>query len=84
MAAMRRCATGGAYLIPQLKRWKLARALTTRELVLRGEADALVRLVGWMVTLKELALWMRCSRCGRKAAEMVAVARPQAAEALSI
>jgi len=29
------------------------------------------------MTLKELALRMRCSRCGRKAAEVVAVARPR-------
>ena len=36
-------------------------------------AEALARLVGWNVTLKELALRMRCSRCGKKAAEVVAV-----------
>jgi hypothetical protein len=41
------------------------------------EPEALARLVGWKMTLKELALWMRCSRCGRKATEMVAVARPR-------
>ena len=29
------------------------------------------------MTLKELALRMRCSRRGRKAAEVVAVARPR-------
>jgi ribosomal protein L44E len=28
------------------------------------------------MTLKELALRMRCSRCGKKAAEVAAVARP--------
>jgi hypothetical protein len=41
------------------------------------EPEALARLVGWSVTLKELALRMRCSRCGKKAAEVVAVARPR-------
>jgi hypothetical protein len=35
-------------------------------------------LVGWKMTLKkELALRMRCSRCGTKAAEVVAVAKPR-------
>jgi hypothetical protein len=41
------------------------------------EPEALARLLGWKVTLKELALRMRCSRCGKKAAEVVAVARPR-------
>ena len=41
------------------------------------EPEGLARLVGWKVTLKELALRMRCSRCGKKAAEAVAVARPR-------
>jgi hypothetical protein len=41
------------------------------------EPEALARLVGWKVTLKELAQRMRCSRCGRRAAEVVAVARPR-------
>ena len=41
------------------------------------EPEALARLVGWKMTLKELALRMRCSRCGKKAAEIVAVARPR-------
>ena len=35
------------------------------------EPEALARLVGWKVTLKELALRMRCSRCPKKAAEVV-------------
>jgi hypothetical protein len=39
------------------------------------QPQALARLVGWKVTLKELALRMRCSKCGKKAAEVVAVAR---------
>jgi hypothetical protein len=38
---------------------------------------SLARLAGWKVTLKELAARMRCSRCGKKAAEVVAVARPR-------
>jgi hypothetical protein len=38
--------------------------------------EALARLVGWKMTLKELALRMRCSQCGKKAAEVVRVARP--------
>ena len=41
------------------------------------EPEALARLVGWSTTLKALAPRMRCSRCGRKAAEVVAVARPR-------
>jgi hypothetical protein len=39
--------------------------------------QSLARLVGWKVTLKELAPRMRCSRCGKKGAEVVAVARPR-------
>lgn len=39
--------------------------------------QALAKLVGWKVTLKELAPRMRCSRCNKKAAEVVAVARPR-------
>jgi hypothetical protein len=41
------------------------------------QPQALARLVGWKMTLKELAPRMRCSSCGRKAAEVVAVARPR-------
>jgi hypothetical protein len=41
------------------------------------EPEALARLVGWKMTLKELALRMRCSQCGKKAAEVVAVAWPR-------
>ena len=41
------------------------------------EPEARARLVGWKMTLRELALRMRCSRCGKKAAEVVAVARPK-------
>ena len=37
----------------------------------------IARLVVWKMTLKELALRMRCSQCGKKAAEVVAVARPR-------
>lgn len=39
------------------------------------EPEALARLVGWSETLKELALRMRCSGCGMKAAQVVAIAR---------
>ena len=39
------------------------------------EPEALARLVGRSMTLRELAPRMRCSRCGKKAAEVVAVAR---------
>ena len=41
------------------------------------QPQALARLAGWKMTLGELALRMRCSRCGKKAAEVVAVARPR-------
>ncbi len=39
------------------------------------EPEALARLVGWSMTLKKLAQRMRCSQCGKKTAEVVAVAR---------
>ena len=41
------------------------------------EPEALARLVGWSVTLAALAPRLRCSQCGRKDAEVVAVARPR-------
>jgi hypothetical protein len=41
------------------------------------QPQALARLVGWNMTLRELAPRMRCSQCGKKAAEVVAVARPR-------
>jgi len=41
------------------------------------EPEALARLVGWKVTLKQLAERMRCSRCWKKVAEAVAVATPR-------
>ena len=41
------------------------------------QPQALARIVGWKMRLKEFALPMRCSRCGRKAAEVIAVARPR-------
>jgi hypothetical protein len=37
----------------------------------------LARLIGWSITLEELAQRMRCSQCGKKAAETVAAARPR-------
>jgi hypothetical protein len=43
------------------------------------EPEALARLVNWSVTLKALAPRLRCSHCGKKAAEVVAVERPRAA-----
>ena len=41
------------------------------------QPQALARLIGWKMTLKKLALRMRGSKHGRKAAEVVAVARPR-------
>src|SRR5215469_12353179 len=41
------------------------------------EPEALARLVGRKVTLAALAQRMRCSQCGKKVAEVVAVARPR-------
>jgi hypothetical protein len=41
------------------------------------EPEALARLVGWRVTLAALGERMRCSNCGKKIAEVVAVARPR-------
>jgi hypothetical protein len=43
------------------------------------QPQALARLVGWKMTLKELALRMRFSQCGKKAAEVVAGGEAQAA-----
>ena len=41
------------------------------------EPEALARIAGRSVTLAALAQRMRCSLCGRKVAEVVAVARPR-------
>jgi hypothetical protein len=41
------------------------------------EPEALALLVGWSRTLKALAPRLRCSQCGKKAAEVVAVAKPR-------
>jgi hypothetical protein len=41
------------------------------------EPEALARLVGRSTTLKALAPRLRCSQCGKKAAEVVAVAKPR-------
>jgi hypothetical protein len=41
------------------------------------EPEALARLVGWSTTLEALAPRLRCSKCGKKAAEAVAVAKPR-------
>jgi hypothetical protein len=39
--------------------------------------EALARLVGWSATLKQLAQRLRCSQCGKKTADVVAVAKPR-------
>jgi hypothetical protein len=44
------------------------------------EPEALARIAGRSVTLAQLATRMRCSQCGKKVAEVVAVARPRPAE----
>jgi hypothetical protein len=41
------------------------------------EPETLARIAGRSVTLAKLAARMRCSQCGKKAAEIVAVARPR-------
>jgi hypothetical protein len=41
------------------------------------EPEALARIAGRSVTLARLATRMRCSNCGKKVAEVVAVARPR-------
>ena len=43
----------------------------------RIELEALARIAGRSVTLAKLAARMRCSNCGKKVAEVVAVARPR-------
>jgi hypothetical protein len=41
------------------------------------EPEALARIAGRSVTFVTLASRMRCSQCGKKVAEVVAVARPR-------
>jgi hypothetical protein len=41
------------------------------------EPEALARLVGRTATLAALATRMRCSNCGKKVAEVVAIAKPR-------
>ena len=41
------------------------------------EPETLARIAGRSVTLAKLATRMRCSQCGKKVAEVVAVARPR-------
>ena len=41
------------------------------------EPEALPRITGRSVTFAALATRMRCSQCGKKVAEVVAVARPR-------
>ena len=70
-------------VLPHIKRLDdcfgdfLVRVVCERGSCREIQPQALARLVGWKVTLKDLALQMRCSRCGDKAAEVVAVARPR-------
>jgi len=41
------------------------------------EPEALARIAGRSVTLAALATRMRCSNCGKKVAEVVAIAKPR-------
>jgi hypothetical protein len=70
-------------VLPHIKRLDdcfgdfLVRAVCECGAVREIQPQALARLVGWKVTLRDLALRMRCSRCGKKAAEVMAVAMPR-------
>jgi hypothetical protein len=55
----------------------LARVICPCGAVREIPPQSLARLVGWKVTLMELAPRMRCSQCRKKAAEVVAFARPR-------
>ena len=55
----------------------LVRAICTCGAVREITPEALARLVGWSMTLEALAQRMRCSQCGEKAAEVVAVAEAE-------
>lgn len=39
--------------------------------------EALARIAGWSATLEQLAKRMRCSRCGRRDAEVAAIGVPR-------
>jgi hypothetical protein len=41
------------------------------------DPHALGPRVGWSITLEDLAQWLRCSKCGARPAEVVAVAEPR-------
>jgi hypothetical protein len=43
----------------------------------RIEPEALARIAGRSATFAQLATQMRCSKCGKKAAEVVVVAKPR-------
>jgi hypothetical protein len=58
----------GQFLVPVTCKCGAVREITP---------EALARLVGWSATLEELPHRMRCSQCGKNAAEVVAVARPR-------
>ena len=78
--------TGVARVLPHIKRLDdcfgdfLVRVVCECGACREIQPQALARLVGWKVTLRELALRMRCSRCGKKAAEVVASRGPGRAE----
>jgi hypothetical protein len=75
--ARRRERNRAAYARHPEKFRALARVICPCGAVREIPPQSLARLVGWKLTLKELAPRMRCSRCGKKAAEVVAVARPR-------
>jgi len=40
-------------------------------------AQSLARIVGWATTLAALGARMRCSKCGKRGAEVIAIALPR-------
>jgi hypothetical protein len=57
--------------------WQVVRVSCKCGAVREIPPESLARLVGWSMTLEQLAQRMRCLQCGKKAAEVVAVARPR-------
>lgn len=55
----------------------LVRVICLRGSVREIDPQTLARRVGWSMTLKDLAPRLRYSQCGKKAAEVVAVAKPR-------
>jgi len=77
-AAMPMSATGWLQtLASRNARGVIRKTLKSATTSVATKPEALARLVGWKVMLQALALRMRCSQCGKKAAEVVAVARPR-------